>query len=239
MLAFVIASHGRLGILKQNIKHLLNYGDIFLTVSYEEDDRFIYHNFINEIDDPFPKLHYSTGPNNPLGNKWQRCVDMARSVNPSLLITCGSDDFISTDYIENAMKILDKGYDFVGANYWYMTDGRSHYKAKYRHRQDFPAGSGRVFTKKCLDAINWEVFDRKKDRLLDDKALEQIKKAKIKTYISQEPEKDGLRILAVKGNWDCLNPMQKFLTSKTVTMERIIILPEQFPTIEINPTCVV
>jgi hypothetical protein len=196
-------------------------GEVFIVVSEQSEYK--------KLKELLP-CHVYLAHNNPLGNKWQIVVNHAQAYNPSVLITCGSDDFLSTDYVENAMKLLDKGYDFVGANYWYMTDGKHHYKAKYKHRHDFPAGSGRVFTKKCLDAINWEVFDRKKDRLLDDKALEQIKKAKIKTYIIQEAEKDGLRILAVKGKWDCLNPMQKFLTSTTVTMERIIRLPEQFPT---------
>lgn len=222
MNAFVLASHGRMKIVLQNVYHLLSMGEVFIAVS----DR-----------DEYDKLkalpcHVFLVPNKPLGNKWQYCVSYARTFNPSCLIICGSDDFLSTDYIENAMKLVDRGYDFIGVNEWFMTDGKKHYKAKYKHRQDFPAGSGRVFTKKCLDKINWHLFDTKRDRLLDDKALDQIWDAKIKSYISQDAEEDGLRILAVKGDWPVLNPLAKFLTSKTIEITKIKELPKQFPTIE-------
>lgn len=224
MISFVIASHGRLPIVLQNVYNLLLMGEVFIVVSDQEEYK--------KLKESLPCNVY-LAPNTPLGNKWQYAVSYAREFNPSCLIICGSDDFLSSDYVENAMKIIDKGFDFIGVNGWWMTDGKDHYKAKYKHRQDFPAGSGRVFTKKCLDKINWQIFDTKRDRLLDDKALYQLKRAIIKTYISQDAEKDGLRILAVKGDWDVLNPLEKFLTSSTIQIEKINELPEQFPIIEL------
>ena|SRR5690348_10249978 len=227
MIAFVIASHGRMKIVLQNIYHLLTMGEVFIVISEEEEYQKIISLFSG-----FP-VHAYLVNNNPLGNKWQIGVNKAVSFNPSILITCGSDDFLSINYIDNATKLLDKGFDFIGVNGWYMSDGKHHYKAKYKHRKDFPAGSGRVFTKKCLDTIWWDIFDRKADRLLDDKALLKLKEHKIKTYISQDSEKDGLKVLALKGKWECLNPLEKFLKSPTIEISKIANLPSEFPTIDL------
>jgi hypothetical protein len=131
------------------------------------------------------------------------------------------------------MKLIDKGYDFIGVNGWYMSDGRRHYLAKYKLTPDFPAGSGRVFTRKCLNSIRWKLFDRTLDKRLDDMALRQIKNNNVKTYISQDPEIDGLRILAMKGKWPVMNPLNNFLKSPTISIKRIVNLPVQFPNIEL------
>lgn len=219
-----MASHNRIDIVLQNVLHLLSMGQVFIVVS-EKDE-------YERIKLVLPANVYLAN-NNPLGNKWQIAVNHAYESKPDCIITCGSDDFLSNDYVLNAMKLLDKGYDFIGVNGWYMSDGKQHFKAKYRHRQDFPAGSGRVFTKKCLDAIGWELFDRKADRLLDDRALERIKKNKINSYISQDSDIDGLKILALKGNWPVMNPLKKFLCSPTIRISRINKLPKEFPKIEL------
>src|SRR6478736_3629846 len=164
---FVIASHGRLPIVLQNVYHLLLMGEVVIVVSEKSE--------YNKLKETLP-CHVYLAPNYPLGNKWQYAVSYAKALNPSVLITCGSDDFLSNDFIDNAKRLIQKGYDFIGANYWYMTDGVNHYKAKYKKINYFPAGSGRVFTKKCLDAINWRLFDTKANRRLDDMALAQVKR---------------------------------------------------------------
>jgi hypothetical protein len=228
-IGFVMASHGRLLIVEQNIRHLLQMGMVFLTVSDDSDYDFLIRKFhpMNE-----PNCYIHKVENQPLGNKWQCAVEAAQKY-PDILITCGSDDFLSVDYVENAIKLIDKGFDFVGVNGWHLSDGKRHYKANYKHRTDFPAGSGRVFTKKCLNAIDWDLFDRNADRLLDDKALFKLKGKNIKTYISQDSEIDGLRILALKGGWSVMNPLNKFLSSPTIKIERIKNLPVEFPNIKI------
>jgi hypothetical protein len=226
-IAFVMASHGRVNLVKQNINNILSMGDLYLAITEKSEAE----QYSKSESVTGNQLHIETVPNNPLGNKWQHSVDMARKSNPDYLVTCGSDDFLSTDYVENAIKIIEQGHDFVGVNGWYMSDGKKFWKTKYRHLRDFPAGSGRVLTKKALDLINWQMYDRKLDRLLDDKLRNQVQKHKIKTFISQDPDKEGLRILAVKGKWDVLNPLEKFLMAPTIEMTRINELPKQLPVV--------
>lgn len=221
---FVMSSHERESITLQNIEHLCTMGEVVVTVTNESEF---------ELYDRKTGAYVFKCDNSPLGNKWQTALDKAKLLNPDYIIPVGSDDFLCYNYFDNAKRLISKGYDFVGVNGWYMSDGKQHFKSKYKLRTDFPAGSGRVFTKKALDACNWQLYERSLNRLLDDKALAQMKNANIKTYISQDQDKDGLKILALKGRWNCLNPLDKFFTSKTIRMHRISSLPETFPKIQL------
>lgn len=223
-IVFVMASHERQSITKQNVDWLHHFGEVVLVASYGRDLDFFKEN-------TQAKVHIY--PNNPLGSKWQFAVNKARELNPEILITVGSDDFLSSDYVDNALKYINQGYEFVGTNGWHLSDGQKHYRARYKHLTDFPAGSGRVYTKKALDKINWKLFDTKKNRLLDDMALAEMKKARVKQYISQRPETDGLRILAMKGDWETLNPLERFLNAPTIICHAVNKLPIQFPTVKL------
>ena len=219
--SFVMASHGRLPIVLQNIEYLSTMGRIFLAVSDKSD--------YDQIKRAFPNINLLITANNPLGAKWQKAVDLARFHDSEILITCGSDDVLSRNYVESALKIIEDGHEFVGSNGWYMSDGKSHYKAKYRYYSQFPAGSGRVFTKKFLDAIDWKIFDTRALKHLDDKAVDELFRRGIKHHICQVPEFSGLKILALKGAWHQLNPLSKFLNAPTIDCRQIECLPDDFP----------
>lgn len=225
MIAFVMASDGRLPIVEQNIANLQRMGEVFLCLTDPKE----YEILILK----FPKTHFAFAQNNPLGNKWQVAVNLARTKNPDYLITCGSDDFLSSDYVDNCIKLTYKGFQFIGINGWYLTDGKKHYKAKYKHLHHFPAGSGRFFTSEALDKINYQIFDTTANRLLDDNVLQKVHDKKVRTYISNDSEFDGLRILAVKGKWKTLNPLEKFLNAPSIKIEQIKELPNCFPNINL------
>lgn len=225
MIAVTIASHGRISIVEQNLTHLLSMNvEVFLCLTDAKE-----RDYLQKL---FPKVHFTIAPNYPLGAKWQSVINLARTKNPDYLITCGSDDFLSTDYVDNCIKLTYRGFEFVSVNGWYLTDGKKHYRAKYKHLTHFPAGSGRFFTREALDKINYSIFDTKANRLLDDNVLQMVHERKVKTYISQEAEKDGLLILAAKGKWEQLNPLSKFLNAPSIKIEKVKELPSVFPTIK-------
>ncbi len=218
---FIIASHGRLPIVLQNIEYLLTMGRVFIAVSDKAD--------YDQIKRAFPDVFLVITSNNPLGAKWQKAVDLARFHDSEIIVTCGSDDVLSRNYVESALKIIEDGHEFVGVNGWLMSDGKNHYKASYRYYKNFPAGSGRVFTKKFLDAIDWKVFDVRALKHLDDKAIDELFRRGIKHYICQVPEHSGLLVLALKGNWSQMNPLSKFLNAATIDCRQIECLPDNFP----------
>lgn len=218
--AFVMASHGRLPIVLQNIEHLLTMGEVYISVTERSD--------YDQIKRAFPYINVILVANHPLGGKWQKTVDVARFHEAEVLITCGSDDVLCHDYVNNALKILDE-HEFVGVNGWWMSDGKKHYKASYRYYKNFPAGSGRVFSKKLLDAIDWRIFDKTANKHLDDRAIDELYRRGGKYYISQFPEHDGLKILALKGPWAQLNPLSKFIAAPTIDCRQIESLPTEFP----------
>ena len=224
MTAIVIASDGRMNIVLQNLAHLTTMGEVFMTVSRREEQE--------TIRTKFREVNVEVVPNIPLGRKWQMALDMARKKNPEIVVICGSDDILCNEYIANACKFLDKGFHFIGTSAWFMTDGKTHYSTKYKVMREFPAGSGRVMTHKCLEMINWNVFDTTANRRLDDKLLSMISTRGIKKYVSQEPEKDGLNVLALKGQWIQLNPINKFLNVPSIDCRKIEYLPLDFPHIE-------
>lgn len=158
-------------------------------------------------------------PNEPLGAKWQHVVDIAKTKNPDLLVTCGSDDILGKDYIKNAYQFILKGFEMVGVSAWLMEETRTKrtWRAHYKHVPDFPVGSGRVFTKALLNRIGWKLFDATAERRLDDQAMNN----KIKKYISTDIEKDGLIVTAIKGDWDMLNGLNKFFNVPTIGIKKL------------------
>jgi hypothetical protein len=221
-ISFVMASQGRLEIVIQNIAHLLTMGNVYLALS----DR----NEMNLIQAKFPELKMVLVPNNPLGKKWQASVDLARKHGAGTIITCGSDDILSSEYGRMASEMVEVyGREFVGVNHWYMTNGKEHYKAGYRFYKNFPAGSGRVFAASFLDKIQWRVFDQSADRRLDDFVMNEVYRRGISSFIGQNTELKGFGILAIKGNWPVMNELKKLLDAPTIDCEKIAELPECFP----------
>lgn len=204
----VMASHQRPEITKRACKELQSMGcEVVLVVSTHSDMEALIE---------FNPVQF---PNEPLGAKWQHAVDVAKTKNPDLLVTCGSDDILCKDYLKNAYKLILKGFEMVGVSAWHMEETRTKrtWRAHYKHVPDFPVGSGRVFTKSLLNRIGWQLFDTKADRRLDDKAMSH----KIKKYISTEIEKDGLIVTAIKGDWIQLNPLNKFFKAPTIGIKQI------------------
>lgn len=157
--------------------------------------------------------------NIPLGYKWQFAVKQARALNPDYLLTCGSDDILNPDYLKNAIRIMKRGFEFVGVSQWYMESEGKRFKAWYSERKDFPVGSGRLYSKKILDKIDWHLFNPKAERRLDDLGYETIKK--YAHFVSDDVDQHGLIITAVKGDWEQLNPIQKFFNVKTIGIKKV------------------
>ena len=144
--------------------------------------------------------------NNPLGAKWQHGVNFAKSFNPDILIITGSDDILSETFVEQSIGLINQGNDFIGIRaYWQHRDKKAFY-CKYTASNNMPLGGGRVYSSNFLKWADYKIFDTSKKTRLDDLGWDRIRKSGFKYTVLENPEKHGMEIHAIKGNWAMLNP---------------------------------
>lgn len=200
----LIATHNRVGITTRNIESLLRQSvkpEILLICSTELECHHWFHQY--EI---HKQLTVLTCPNKPLGQKWQLGVSlMEENYSPNPLIITGSDDILGDGFIENACRLVEQGNHFIGLRQWYQHKDGKAYKCQYMAKNNFPLGGGRVYSAEILKAMNYQVFDPTKDRHLDDLGWANAKKTGLKCLVLDDPEKEGLSIHAIKGDWEVMN----------------------------------
>jgi hypothetical protein len=69
-----------------------------------------------------------------------------------------------------------------------------------------------------LKAIDYKVFDPTKDKHLDEYGFDNARKSGLKCLVLDNPEKEGLSIHAIKGDWPVLN--QFSLNHKNIRLLR-------------------
>lgn len=201
----LMATHARLLITKKNIESLLNQSvkpKIVLVVSDIYEANAFQSMFFPDVDVIIEK-------NMPLGAKWQKGVDRARILNADPLIICGSDDFLGVDFIEKGCQLLSKGWDFVGLNRFIVYDHTKKKGYLFDYLAKMPIGGGRIYTKKLLEKIKYRVFDTEKDIRLDDLGFDNVLKSGLNYLIVNKSTHGGLCLVAVKGDWPSLNPLEK------------------------------
>lgn len=117
---------GRHHILKKCLDSLKKQknSECFCVCSNQDDIDFVktqgvsYINFINQ----------------PLGEKFQSGIEFAKIYYGKSVIICGSDDYLSDNYVNEINKYLDS-YDLIGKRNWIIHDIKSDtiYKLKYNH----------------------------------------------------------------------------------------------------------
>lgn len=161
---------------------------VVLVVSNEFEEYYYKHRY--------PDVVVLFAKNSPLGAKWQYAVAHAKNLDHTHFIITGSDDLLSKDFIQKAVAA---NVDMYGLKSWYITDGENLYLFDYMPKQ--PLGGGRCYSREFLERIGYQLFDTGRERLLDDKGFEVSAGANVRFV--NEPE-----ILAVKGPWETMNPLQ-------------------------------
>lgn len=195
----IIATDNRIQISKRNIESLLiqPVKPMICLIVSNEAEYWWYKGLFND------GVGVHNEMNNPLGNKWQSGVKRYSDANP--LIITGSDDILGEGFIENACRLVEQGNHFIGLRQWYQHKDGKAYKCQYMAKNNMPLGGGRVYSGEMLKRINYQVFDPKKDKHLDDLGWDNAKKSGLKCLILEEPEKEGLSIHAIKGDWKKMN----------------------------------
>jgi|SRR6185369_1337819 len=199
----LIATHERIEITTITLQALQQQSilpKVVLVVS--KQDEFDYYTR------KFPLINVIVSPNKPLGSKWQAGVDFARKLDISALVIQGSDDILCKSFIKGVENTKDL-VDFHGLKEWWIYDPATKELHLFEYTpKDFPLGGGRYYTKELLDKINWKIFDTTRNSCLDDLGWHSAKGLG-QWSISNECHKTDLQILAIKGNWPVMNPLEQ------------------------------
>jgi hypothetical protein len=183
----VIATHQRLAVTTANIKSLFPYTVVLVVTDINEAE--IYRDMDNVL--------VVIASNNPLGAKWQAGVDFAKQIPHSHIVITGSDDILAKGYIEEGVAT---GSHFVGLRQWYVYQDKKLYHLEYLAANGLPLGGGRIYSKKILERYGYRLFDTGANKLLDDRGWILARRHNPLVL-------NGPRILAVKGDWPVMNPL--------------------------------
>jgi hypothetical protein len=165
----IIPVHNRLPLLKIGIKRLIEVNNVHVICVGSEAERKVCEQAGAE---------YVYHENQPLGKKWNAGFIAAGRHNPDACLYIGSSDWLSADWLLNALPMLEE-YDLVGqAGCHFMDVNKQGTSTSYRavywpgygkghEREHEPIGIGRVLSARVLKKLNWEPFKNDIPRSLD------------------------------------------------------------------------
>lgn len=112
--------------------------------------------------------------NKPLGLKWNSAFEVAKDYNPDAVLYVGSSDWLCNDWI-SIMRPYVEQHGFAGTPGCYLADiGETirlmkwnGYKGYRDERADETIGSGRMLSRRLIEALDWKPFDPTWDNSLD------------------------------------------------------------------------
>jgi hypothetical protein len=209
----VMAIHQREAITIETINRLKKQKNInkIITVGDSATERIIAKK---------TKSIYVETTNLPLGAKWQTGVNLARSYKNDGIMICGSDGWLTANWIETTASYLDN-FDLIGKNnaYIFNIDTNELLKIKYTEsRTKYPMGSGRIISRRILDKMNWKLFPVKRNSSLDTQSTKKIIANEGKIFIYNG---DEINIFGLKGNYDTVTEFKKIKESKNLDKTNI------------------
>lgn len=183
----------------------------------------------------------------PLGLKWQMALDKAREYSPDAVLYVGSSDWVTKDWCDVLYKDIKKGFAMAGKDDCYMAHvdpqnklGVCHWGG-YDYKRQRPVsrtiqdtdrlevvGIGRLFGKKVLDMLDWQIFDTTINSSLDYsqmKALWSIKDKWKGLMISHNKTEEIKSVSISTYRWPNKHNFEK---EKHYTTARILNKPEKF-----------
>lgn len=118
------------------------------------------------------EIFYLDYENRPLGSKWNAGLQLFQATDVTNVMTLGSDDFVSDNFIEHAMNYAwSTQKDFCGAYdlwiYGANIKRRGFGVLWYFRYRGFLVGPGRMYSRKALTLANWKLWHPSKNSGLD------------------------------------------------------------------------
>lgn len=116
-------------------------------------------------------FNYIEIPNFPLTSKFNKVAQESKKSNPDAVLLIGSDDIISYDTFMFYDGLINKGFDCFGFLDMYVFDLLSqklYYWIGYTNkRKGESIGLGRLYSKKVMDKLSWNLWDKNFNQNLD------------------------------------------------------------------------
>lgn len=184
----ISAMHGRHKTVAECINRMPFIDKVFI-YSNDEDGAFL------ETQDIYAMAKYR---NNPLSYKWNMAIRTLEQIDFDAVVLLGSDDYIDEAFLKYAERTIPD-FDMIGfKDIYFQHDGGLYYWPGYtNNRRGEPIGAGKVYSRKFLECIKWNLFDVARDRGLDRIAWKRVQQAKGKVHITTLKE-NGLLLVDIK-----------------------------------------
>jgi hypothetical protein len=147
---------------------------------------------------------YIEHPNQPLGSKMNATIREALKRDYTHVICVGSDDLLSKELIDEYVKLIRKGYHFIGVTDFYFYDlesGKASYWGGYReiYRKNHTVGAGRVLSRKMIESWGGVVWGCSDNRYLDTSMQKKLFRSEFPKFTFSLKEK-GLLAVDIKSD---------------------------------------
>jgi len=202
----VTAMHGRHNTVAECIERMPFIDKVYI-YSNDEDERFL------QEQDIFAMAKYR---NNPLSYKWNMAIRTLEQIDFDAVILLGSDDYIDEAFLRYVERTIPD-FDMIGfKDIYFQHDGSLYYWKGYtNNRQGEPCGAGKVYSRKFLECINWNLFDVARDRGLDKISWQRVKQANAKVHVTSLKQ-NGLLLVDIKDG-EGMTPFNKFKGLERIT----------------------
>ena len=191
--------HGRHKTVAECIERMPFIDKVFI-YSTDEDGAFL------QTQDVFAMAKYR---NNPLSYKRNMAIRTLQQIDFDAVILLGSDDYIDEAFLDYVERTIPN-FDMIGfKDIYFQHEGSIYYWGGYtNNRRGEPAGAGKVYSRKFLECIKWNLFDVARDRGLDKISWQRVKQAKANVHITSLKQ-NGLMLVDIKDG-EGMTPFNKF-----------------------------
>lgn len=127
-----------------------------------------------------PSAHYIEIPNDPLATKMNATTLRARELGADYVICVGSDDIITPQLLKVYIEYMQRGFDFIGVLDWYfydtVTKQATYWGGYIDGRKGHTCGAGRVLSARIMNAWNWQPWEIKDSKVLDNSMQTKLKR---------------------------------------------------------------
>jgi hypothetical protein len=162
--------------------------------------------------------------NDPLATKMNSTTLLAKKFGVDFVLCVGSDDIISNELLEKYAESMKNQIDYTAVLDWYFFDTTTDKFAYWggyidERRKGHTCGAGRMISARLMDQWNWQPWDVKHSKVLDNSMEDKLKKT---PHTSEIFSLKKLNIFAfdIKSSTNMtpfeLWPNTEFITSKEI-----------------------
>lgn len=156
----------RNSLLKLQNNFADKYDFMNIVVDSEESNKEVFKNH--------PRFNYFDYPNLPISDKWAYGLHKLKDIDYDYVFMIGSDNTIDSKVFTKYSSLIDKGTDIIGITDMYaysLEKDQLFYYGGYpktnRKRYGETIGLGRCLSKRLIEAMNYELWDRGINKGLD------------------------------------------------------------------------